>query len=275
MSDYVTSSGHGHIGLTTAATTGRAVADLAAGRDPRGFSIMAFGGSGGVHAVSLARELKAKRVIVPPAGGVFSAVGLLLENLELNLSRAFPGLAAAMDLAEMERVYSAIETEIVSRLGHSRADVTLSRWADMRYAGQAFEITVPLTETPIEASAITALGQRFEREHQRRYGHSFEGAYPLETVNLRAIGTVRPAQARVIAGTASEDAVPESTRRVYFGPEVGVIETPVVSRSGISADARAGPLIIEEYEGTVIVPPGCDAHLDATTSIIIEDRESQ
>ena len=245
------------------------------GRDPRDFALMAFGGSGGVHAMVLARELKARRVIVPPAGGVFSAVGLLLANLELNLSRAFPGLAAAMDLAEMERVFAEIEAEIVSRLGHPRAEVALGRWADMRYAGQAFEITVPLPEGPLAAATIEELGQRFEDEHERRYGHSFEGAYPLETVNLRVIGAVTPAGARTIAATASEDAIPETARQVYFGPEVGTVETPVISRAGISAEARPGPLIVEEYEGTVVVPPDCEAWLDAAASIIIEDRKAQ
>ena len=244
------------------------------GRDPRDFALMAFGGSGGVHAMALARELRARRVIVPPAGGVFSAVGLLLANLELNLSRAFPGLAAAMDLAEMGRVYGEIEAEIVARLGHPRADVALGRWADMRYAGQAFEITVPLPEGPLAAATIEELGRRFEAEHERRYGHSFEGAYPLETVNLRVIGAVTPAGARTIVGTASQDSVPETARQAYFGPEVGTVETPVISRAGISTEARAGPLIIEEYEGTVVVPPGCAAHLDAAASIIIEDHRA-
>ena len=242
------------------------------GRDPRDFALMAFGGSGGVHAVALARELKAKWVIVPPAGGVFSAVGLLLANLELNLSRAFPGLAAAMDLGEMGRVYGEIEDEIVSRLGHPWDEVALGRWADMRYAGQAFEITVPLPEGPLAAATIEEIGRRFEAEHERRYGHSFEGAYPLETVNLRVIGTVTPAGARAITGTASQDSVPETTRQVYFGPEVGAVEAPVISRAGISDEARAGPLIVEEYEGTVVVPPGCVARLDAAGSITIEDR---
>ncbi len=245
------------------------------GRDPRDFALMAFGGSGGVHAMALARELKARRVIVPPAGGVFSAVGLLLANLELNLSRAFPGLAAAMDLGEVERVYGKIEAEIVSRLGYPRPEVSLSRWADMRYAGQAFEITVPLPEGPLGADTIAELGRRFEAEHERRYGHSFEGAYPLETVNLRAIGTVTPPGARAINGTATLASDQETSRPAYFGPEVGVVETPVISRAGLSADARAGPLIIEEYEGTVVVPPDCDAWLDEAASIIIEDRSSQ
>ncbi len=244
------------------------------GRDPRDFALMAFGGSGGVHAMALARELGARRVIVPPAGGVFSAVGLLLANLELNLSRAFPGLAAEMDLGKMERVYTEIEAEIVSRLGHAGDEVSLGRWADMRYAGQAFEITVPLREGPLAPPTIEELGRRFEAEHERRYGHSFEGAYPLETVNLRSIGTVTPPGARTISGTTIQDSVPETIRPVYFGPEVGVVEAPVIGRAGVSTEGRTGPLIIEEYEGTVVVPPECHACLDATASIIIEDQQT-
>ena len=245
------------------------------GRDPRNFALMAFGGSGGVHAVALARELKARRVIVPPAGGVFSAVGLLLANLELNLSRAFPGRTAEMDLAAAERVYGEIEAEIVARLGHPPSDVALRRSADLRYAGQAFEITVPVPKGALAAAAVDKLGRRFEREHERRYGHSFEGAYPLETVNLRVIGTITPPGARAVTGTASTHSIAETSRQVFFGPETGPVETPVLSRSGLSDQPRRGPLIIEEYEGTVVVPVGCEASLDAASSIIIEDTESQ
>ena len=245
------------------------------GRDPRDFALMAFGGSGGVHAGALARELRARRVIVPPAGGVFSAVGLLLANLELNLSRAFPGMTADMDLAAAGHIYGEIEGEIVARLGHPRSDVALRRSADMRYAGQAFEITIPLPEGELVADAIDELGRRFEHEHERRYGHSFEGAYPLETVNLRVVGTVTPEGTRGLAGTASADALSETSRQVFFGPETGSVETPVLSRAGLSDRPRQGPLIVEEYEGTVVVPVGFEARVDAASSIIIEDTGSQ
>ncbi len=244
------------------------------GRDPRDFALMAFGGSGGVHAVALARELRARRVIVPSAAGVFSAVGLLFTNLELNLSRAFPAQTADMDLAGAERAYGAMEAEIVERLGHPRDEVSFTRFADMRYAGQAFELTVPLPEGPLIAPAVDELGRRFEEQHETRYGHSFEGTYSLETVNLRLVGTVVPEGPRAICATTTADSLPASSRYVYFGPEAGTVETPVLSRAGLSERPCPGPMIVEDYEGTVVVPPECEACLDGAGSIIIELPES-
>ena len=243
------------------------------GRDPRDFALMAFGGSGGVHAMALARELRARRVIVPPAGGVFSAVGLLVANKELNLARAFPGLTADMNLARAERVFRELEAEIVARLGHGASDLALRRSADMRYAGQAFEITVPLPDGALRETAIEELGRRFEREHERRYGHCFEGAYPLETVNLRLVGTVTPRGARSVSALAATRSPPETERAVYFGPAAGRVSTPVIGRAGLGAEPRPGPLIVEEYEATIVVPPDCEASVDAASSIVIEESE--
>jgi N-methylhydantoinase A len=240
------------------------------GHDPRDFALMAFGGNGGVHGVALACELKTRRVIVPTAAGVFSAVGLLMANLELNLSRAFPGRTATLDRARAERIYGEIEAELVERLGHPRSAVTFRRLVDMRYAGQAFELMVPLPEGALDADAIEALGQRFEQQHALRYGHSFEGAYPFETVNLRVIGSVVTGGPRRIRGSTRAEPLPAGSRSVYFGPGIGSLETPVISRGSLSAEARPGPLVIEDYEGTVVVPPLCTARVDSAASILID-----
>ena len=117
------------------------------GRDTRDFVMFAFGGSGGVHAASLARELRIARIVVPPAAGVFSALGLLFADLELNESRACLRRLAALSQDEMDRSLRR------PRRGHRRAPrpapaprSRFQRLADLRYAGQAFEITVPLPD---------------------------------------------------------------------------------------------------------------------------------
>ena len=240
------------------------------GRDPRDFTLFAFGGSGGVHAVDLARVLQIKKVIVPPAAGVFSAVGLLFANLETNVSAAFLHQTADVPQDEAERLYEELETEVAARMGYDRAEIGIQRLADVRYSGQAHELTIPLPEPSLDAAVMAELTQRFETEHEKRYGHRLTGDFPMETVNLRVVGTVVPEGARNIHRTARGTAVAESTREVYFGPEFNTVETPVIERTGLSAEPRQGPLIIEEYEGTTVVPPDCTAHLDASANVVIE-----
>lgn len=239
------------------------------GRDPRDFALFAFGGNGGVHAIDLARGLQVGRVIVPPAAGVFSAVGLLFADMEMNLAHAFMHRVDAMPLDEAEQAYREMEDDISSRLNDGYSETQFQRLADLRYVGQAFELTVALPEGAFDA-AVKGLGRRFEAEHKKRYGHAFEGAYPVETVNLRVIGTVPTQSAGHIGIDGSDAAAEDGGRPVYFGPEFGFVETPVITRAALTPERRAGPMIVEEYDGTTVVPPDCLARLDPQGNIIID-----
>ena len=265
------------------------------GRDPRDFTLVAFGGSGGVHAVDLARVLQVRRVVLPVAAGVFSALGLLFSSLEMNETVPFLHLAADAPLDEAEHRYGALAERIAAVVGGSRDEVRFSRQADVRFAGQAYELTVPFGNTRnegdgsnrsdaggnagaseagdsrLDARAVADLCDRFEAEHLARYGHAFSGEFPVEIVNLRLVGTRRPAG---IVEPAPFDPAsrpgPDERRSVYFGPATGRVDTPVVGRGRLGAEPRSGPLIIEEYEGTCVVPPDCTAHLDGFGNVIIE-----
>ena len=265
------------------------------GRDPRDFTLVAFGGSGGVHAVDLARVLQVRRVVLPVAAGVFSALGLLFSSLEMNETVPFLHLAADAPLDEAERRYEALAERIAAVVGGSRDEVRFSRQADVRFAGQAYELTVPFGDTRnegdganrsnaggnagaseagdsrLDARAVADLCDRFEAEHLARYGHAFSGEFPVEIVNLRLVGTRRPAG---IVEPAPFDPAsrpgPDERRSVYFGPATGRVDTPVVGRGRLGVEPRSGPLIIEEYEGTCVVPPDCTARLDGLGNVIIE-----
>jgi N-methylhydantoinase A len=239
------------------------------GRDTRDFVMLAFGGSGGVHAASLARELRIARIVVPPAAGVFSALGLLFADLELNESRACLRKLAVLSQDEVDRAYDDLAEGIAARLGRPRAEIAFQRLADLRYAGQAFEITVALPGGPFE-EARAELARRFDAEHEVRYGHSFEGQYAHEVVNLRLVGSVTPAGARRIASLDPSASGAEERRQVYFGPAAGLLETPIIARSRLGETPRAGPLVIEEYEGTVVVPPDATAGRDADGNVLID-----
>ena len=268
------------------------------GRDPRDFTLVAFGGSGGVHAVDLARVLQVRRVVLPVAAGVFSALGLLFSNLEMNETVPFLHLAADAPLDEAERQYAALAERISAVVGGPREEIRYSRQADVRFAGQAYELTVAFGEVSdegvdegrgthkgndsgpdrgyarnagLDARAVTDLCAGFEAEHLARYGHAFSGEFPVEIVNLRLVGTRRPAG---IVEPAPFDPAsrtgPNARRGVYFGPSAGHVETPVIGRGRFGAEPRSGPMIIEEYEGTCVVPPDCTARLDGLGNVIID-----
>ena len=265
------------------------------GRDPRDFTLVAFGGSGGVHAVDLARVLQVRRVVLPVAAGVFSAFGLLFSNLEMNETAPFLHLASDAPLEEAERRYAILAKRIAAVVGGAREEIRYSRLADVRFAGQAYELTVPFGEARAEGSdaaggegrgngsgpyvgnarldagAVADLCARFEAEHLARYGHAFSGDFPVEIVNLRLVGTRRPAG---IVEPAPFDPAshqgPDARRTVYFGPSAGHVETPVIGRGRLDAEPRLGPMIIEEYEGTCVVPPDCTACLDGLGNVVID-----
>ena len=265
------------------------------GRDPRDFTLIAFGGSGGVHAVDLARVLQVRRVVLPVAAGVFSALGLLFSNLEMNETVPFLHLAEDAPLDEAERRYAALAERIAAVVGGAREEIEFARQADVRFAGQAYELTVPFGEAwnapagegrggaggngsapeagafGLGARAVADLCARFEAEHLARYGHAFSGEFPVEIVNLRLVGTRRPAG--VVEPAAFDPASrqgPDGRREVYFGPATGLVDTPVIGRGRLGLEPRIGPLIIEEYEGTCVVPPDCTVHLDGLGNVIIE-----
>ena len=126
-------------------------------------------------------------------------------------------------------------------------------------------------EAPLDAAAVAGLCARFEAEHLARYGHAFMGEFPVEIVNLRLVGSRRPAG---LVEPASFDPAahrgPDTRREAYFGPAAGLVETPVIGRGRLDAEPRSGPLIVEEYEGTCVVPPDCTARLDGLGNVIIE-----
>ncbi len=234
------------------------------GRDPRDFALFAFGGNGPVVGAAIADLLEMREVVIPPDPGVFSAVGLLLSDIEQEKSRAFLRALPAVDAQEIEAVYEEIERalrEDFAADGYRAAEVSLARFADLRYAGQAHELSVPY------ASDRAAMAEAFGAEHARTYGHRAE-AEAVECVALRVKGRVAKAKEAAAAPSRKANGAAPATRAAYFGPRHGQVDTPVWSRAALAAaGTRAGPLIVEEYDSTAIVPPGWTAQVDAAGNI--------
>jgi N-methylhydantoinase A len=241
------------------------------GRDPRDFALLAFGGSGPVHAAAMARLLGIRRVVVPPAPGLFSAVGLLQAVHEQDFVQTFFAPLAGLAPAALTSAFAALEARARAALaaeGLGGAAVVCDRLADLRYVGQAYELTVPAPAGALGPADLTALAARFGQEHERTYGHRADDE-PVELVNLRVVarvaGGARP-PLRLPAGAAAG----AGERLAYFGPPDGWRPAPVLARADLAATPRPGPLIVEEYDATTVVPPGCAAWRDQWENIVIE-----
>jgi len=228
------------------------------GFDPREFGLVAFGGAGPMHAVGVADDLDIETVIVPVASGVLSAYGLLdaderYDRVRTHLTR--------LDDADPERVAAVVTGLADDALAESTAtDPTVDHEADLRYAGQSFELTVPI-DLPFDSEAVRS---RFHDEHERTHGYRLDAA--VELVNLRA--TARAA--RSVAETrydADGDSVLD-TRPVDVAGEIH--EATVHDRLAVPAGATVeGPAVLEQAESTTVVPPGWAATVRDNGALVI------
>jgi N-methylhydantoinase A len=244
------------------------------GRDAREFALFAFGGNGPVFACGMAAALGMKRIIVPPSAGLFSSFGLLYADVEHHYARTFRRLLRQSDPREIARAWDELGRQALEQLaseGFTGKKARLRRSAALHYHGQTYELTVPLPDGPIDANALAYLEEAYGREHEKTYGHRAGADEPVELVSIQAVGQglrdgpsvparVRPSRA---------EPAPPPPRRAYFGAQLGWAETPVLRRSDLSKPRR-GPLIVEEYDATCVIPPGANAELDAGGNILIE-----
>jgi N-methylhydantoinase A len=240
------------------------------GRDPRDFALMAFGGSGPLHAAEIARSLGIKRVIVPEAPGVFSALGLLEAAPEYGFSRSLIADPVALDAHVLKQNYQNLETASLDRMideGLSAASEGIwARSADLRYRGQAYELTVD-ADSDAADDITELLVERFHQEHERTYGRRADDE-PVDLVTIRS--TYRIAFEQSVPSSTKPPTVQHESRVAYFGGQHGAIATPVVSRDELTRSGRAGPLIIDEYDSTTLVPPDSVVQLDEMHNIIID-----
>jgi len=267
---------HGVFSLAIAGMT-RAVKAVSTyrGRDPRDFALVAFGGNGPVVGAAIAAELKMRRVLIPPAPGVFSALGLVFSDIEHDAMRTVFKRLQTVTPGEIGDVVAGLEAEVHAAFraeGREPGTVTLRREADLRYSGQAYELTIPLRDVD-----LGALAEAFHAEHAKTYGHRQDGA-PIDLINLRVIagapqrGSSDHGAATMRAADLALSATPRS-RRAYFGARHGWLVTPVIGRGDLRAAPVVGPAIIEEFDSTGVVPPGASAALDDHANIRIEVPE--
>jgi N-methylhydantoinase A len=243
------------------------------GRDPRDFTLVAFGGSGPIHAAGIARELGIRRVLVPPRPGVFSAVGLLQARLECHAKRTFLRRTGGLDQDELEVQLASLEADARQGIGSDAlrdSTFEVESWAEMRYVGQGFELPIPL---PVRQGTWSAwlgrLDDAFAEEHERTYGH--RTGNPTEIVHLRVVAREvdpPPFPSGSVEATRSGGS---GRRPAHFGDRFGTLETPVIRRADLSGEPAIGPFVIEDYDATTVVPPDFSACRDGGWNIVIEE----
>ena len=232
------------------------VISIERGFDPRDFTLVAFGGAGGMHACRLAEELEISTVLVPRAGGVLSALGLAISDLRRDYVAALVGDLESLEAGEVERAFAGLER----RAAADQSGSELRRFADLRYSGQSFELTVP-------ADDLDRLAARFAAAHLRRYGFEMRDA-SVQLVSVRVMATV-PVAKPPLAGAEGGGDREDSTRSAHFD---GAWYDVDVYRSGNLAFGSIvdGPAIVEFPEATCVVRPGWSARVDGAGALVLE-----
>lgn len=251
------------------ATMTRAIraVSTARGHDLRRSTMVAFGGNGPVHACGIAQELGIRTVIVPPSPGVFSALGLLAADLERHFVQTMRCPLQHLDDKSLTRAFDqlgAVAGRALAQEGWPRLGREHLLAADLHYRGQWHEMTVPVSAGV--KGMVGRMHDDFQRIYEVAYGHRQDDQV-VELVNLRL--RARLPSGRLPAPASATQVTPGANRHVYFGPELGLVMTPVISRQELANDHIEGPLVIEEYDATVVIHPGVDATLSDHGSVIL------
>jgi N-methylhydantoinase A len=249
---------------------------LERGKDPRGLPVFAFGGAGPVHGHRVALALGAPALIAPFGAGVMSAIGFLSAPLAFDFVRSAPGGLDGLDWERINALLDEMQAEgqaLLVASGVPAEQITHRRAAEMRYAGQGHEISVPLMDGRLDASHVPELRAAFETEYRRLYGR-LGPPVPLEAITWRVIASgPRPELRLRFAGQTNNDlaSARKGTRLAYVPELGGMVETPVYDRYRLGPGAAFdGPAIVEERESTLIVGSGGRCRVDAQWNLIVE-----
>jgi N-methylhydantoinase A len=241
------------------------------GIDHRRCSMVAFGGSGPLHGIRVARKLRIPRIVCPSAAGVMSAFGLLASPLGFELVRSRrEGLdrLAPERLAEELGALGRETAAFLRQAGLADAEIRTSYRLDMRYVGQGYEVEVALPEQP-EKAGLPAL---FGRAYAGVFGVSFDDR-PIEIVNWKA-EALGPEPGSGIYRLKADGAgrAPLKGMRPAYMPEAGEhVDCPVYDRYALAPGARVeGPALIEERESTCVLGPGDVAVVDRRLNLVID-----
>jgi N-methylhydantoinase A len=253
------------------------------GFDLRDFTLVPFGGAGPVHAGQIALDLGLPRLLVPPAPGANSALGLLMSDVKHDYVRSRLADITEVAADDVTALFAELQSDAAAQLrdeGFGPDRVRYRYFLDMRYAGQGYENPVPLDGVPVTLDDLARYRSRFDDIHRMCHGHAAPGQ-PVEVVNYRveAIGVVPPVELARLA-SASDGTVAAAqigTRSALFPSAASALtEVPVYARDRLRAGHRfEGPALVDQYDATTVVAPGQSVTVDAFGNLIVESMESR
>jgi len=246
------------------------------GIDPREYVLVPSGGAGPMQAVAIAKALGVRTVLIPPAPGMNSAVGLLATDLKHELVRTYMRKASEADPAHLAATFAEMETATRGLLrdeGVGAERVRIIREIAMCYVGQSYQLKIDVPER-IDGETWKIMTESFHRRHAAAYGFANERE-PTQFVNLRltAIGKVdRPTVRRLPRADAGDGAARaiKGRRQVYFSEAGGMIATDIYDRAKLLAGDRfAGPAIVEQMDSTTVIQPGTAVRVDEFGCLVV------
>ena len=247
------------------------------GYDLRDFALVAFGGAGPVPAGRLAADLRMRTVVVPPAPGVTSALGLLMADPRRDYVRSRLRLVSELDARELTETLRDLRAQAEREFGaegYALGQLRFEFTVDVRYLGQGYELTIPIgSESAVSARDLAAVRARFDAAHEQMFGHAAPDE-EAEAVNYRLrASAVVPKAALGRRTKASTDAAAAriGSRPVCFDGAVGMTPCPIYDRDLLGPGHRFdGPAIVEQLDSTTVVYPGQRASVDDYLNIVIE-----
>jgi N-methylhydantoinase A len=246
------------------------------GIDPRGFTLVAFGGAGPLHGAEVAQMLDIPEVLVPPYPGITSAMGLLTTDFKYDLVRTQFQVSGAVDTDRLHRDLAGMEAALARRFAADRipaSRVTFRRSGELRYVGQGYELRIDLPDGEMSEPALADVWEAFHRRHEAEYGHAFR-ASPIEIVNVRVTGIGRsPKLQRLRAppgGSLAAARVRSAPCMFRVGGRLQSFETVFYRRTHLPPGPTiAGPAIVLQQDSTTLVPPHASAQVDDAGSLLI------
>ncbi len=242
------------------------------GRDPRDFALVPFGGAGPTHGVHIAEELALRRVVVPPIPGCNSALGILASDVRHDLVATLRARVARLDPSDLVEILSVLAEDARRELDEDSIppeNRTLRASLDMRYAGQAYELNVPLTSLRPDASTLSRAIADFHVAHRTRYGHAL-GDDRVDLVNVRLTGLGATPKPLLGGGSgALGEAEPRSFRRVV-SVQGEASSVPIYHREDLEpGQTLMTPSVIQQLDSTTYLPFG-EVRVHATGAIVVD-----
>ncbi|HYS76289.1 MAG TPA: hydantoinase/oxoprolinase family protein [Burkholderiales bacterium] len=242
---------------------------VAKGYDPRDFALVASGGAGPLHVTAIARELHIPKVIVPLFPAHFSALGMLAADERHDFIRTF---YADLDGADFRRLERTLEEMAAQSALANRKGVEHRIHLDLRYVGQEFTLSVPVTQKQIRAEDRRAIRAAFDRLYDRRYAHH-SPEEPVEIVNVRLAAIGKRATLLLPRLAARPRAKAHRRMEVHLGDPAGPVSCPVYRREDLGAGARVpGPALVREHGTTTVLFPGDLCSVARTGELLISVR---